>query len=41
LVAWRRADLLASGADAVVERLLEIRMVRGDARPDILSITIV
>jgi sugar-phosphatase len=37
---YSRSDLLASGADAVVDRLADLCIGRGDARPDLLSITI-
>jgi sugar-phosphatase len=37
---YSRSDLLAGGADAVVDRLTDLRIVRGEARPDLLSITI-
>ena len=37
---YSRADLLASGADVMVDRLMDLRIVQGDSRPDLLSITI-
>lgn len=37
---YSRTELLASGADAVADRLTALRMRRGDARPDLLTITI-
>jgi hypothetical protein len=37
---YSRSELLASGADAVVDRLADLRLLRGDSRPDLLSITI-
>ena len=35
---YSRGELLASGADAVVDRLADLRMLRGDSRPDLLSL---
>ena len=37
---YSRSDLLDSGADKVVERLTDLRMLRSAARPDLISITI-
>jgi sugar-phosphatase len=37
---YSRSELLASGADAVVDRLTEFRMARRDARPDLLTISV-
>ena len=37
---FSRSDLLDSGADAVVDRLTDLRMLRSAARPDLISITI-
>jgi sugar-phosphatase len=37
---YSRSDLLANGADAVVDRLTDLGILRGDARPDLLNITI-
>ena len=37
---YSRSDLLASGADAVVDLLTDLHIGRGDARPDLLIITI-
>ena len=37
---YSRSDLLASGAHAVVDRLTDLRMMRGDDRPDLLRITL-
>jgi sugar-phosphatase len=37
---YSSSELLASGADAVVGRLTDLRMARGEPRPDLLSITV-